>query len=74
MHMRTTIILDKELLERAAGYTGIKGTTALVHAGLRSLVQDEVARRLIALGGLEPSASVAARRRFPPAERRKARA
>ena len=43
--MRTTIKLDMELLEEAGLMTGIKGRTALVHAGLRALIERESARR-----------------------------
>ncbi len=44
--MRTTITLDDELLADAERYTGIKERTALVNAGLKSLVEREAARRL----------------------------
>ncbi|NHZ73827.1 MAG: type II toxin-antitoxin system VapB family antitoxin [Nitrospirae bacterium] len=51
--MRTTLILDDELLARAAQLSGIDGKTAVVHAGLHALVAQESARRLAALGGTE---------------------
>jgi Arc/MetJ family transcription regulator len=69
MHMRTTIILDDPLVEKARRLTGLKEKTALVHAGLEALVARESARRLAALGGSEPKA-VAVRRRRPRRARR----
>ena len=68
MHtMRTTLNLDDELLEQAREYTGITEKTALVHEGLKLLVQRAAARRLAALGGTEPDLKPIPRRRFPPA-------
>jgi Arc/MetJ family transcription regulator len=49
--VRTTINLDDELLEEARRLTGIADRTALIHAGLRALVERESARRLARLGG-----------------------
>jgi Arc/MetJ family transcription regulator len=61
--MRTTINLDDALLERAAELTGISERTALVHEGLRALVERESARRLARLGGSEPDLRPIPRRR-----------
>lgn len=63
MHMRTTLILDDDLLAKAAELSGIKGKTAIVHAGLDALIARESARRLAALGGTEKSARPIRRRR-----------
>jgi hypothetical protein len=63
MHMRTTLILKEELLERARQMTGIKEKTALVHAGLEALIAREAGRRLAALGGAEPLLRPVPRRR-----------
>jgi Arc/MetJ family transcription regulator len=71
VHMRTTLILDDELIARARGLTGLEGKTALVHEGLRALIARESARRLAALGGSERSLRPAARRR--PARPRRPR-
>ena len=49
--MRTTLNLDQALLEEAGVYTGMKEKTALIHEGLRALIQREAATRLAALGG-----------------------
>lgn len=69
MPMRTTLILDDALLERARRLTGISEKTALVHAGLEALVARQAARRLAALGGTMPELTPARRRR--PAPRRR---
>jgi len=69
MHMRTTLILDDALVERARRLTGIAEKTALVRAGLEALIAREAARRLAALGGTMPDLALAPRRR--PARRRR---
>jgi Arc/MetJ family transcription regulator len=61
--MRTTITLDDDLLARAASLTGIQERAALLRAGLETLVRVESGRRLAALGGTDPTASAAPRRR-----------
>jgi Arc/MetJ family transcription regulator len=61
--MRTTINLDDELLEEARRLTGIAERTALVHEGLRALIQRESARRLARLGGSAPDVEAPPRRR-----------
>ena len=71
MHMRTTLILDDVLIERARGLTGVAEKTALVHEGLRALIARESARRLAALGGTEPDLRPAPRRRAAARARRR---
>lgn len=61
--MRTTLILDDRLLERARELTGIREKTALVHAGLEALIAREAAKRLAALGGTETKLREIPRRR-----------
>ncbi|MCV7122928.1 type II toxin-antitoxin system VapB family antitoxin [Mycobacterium lacus] len=61
--MRTTITLDDALVDRAAELTGIRERSALVRAGLETLIRVESARRLAALGGSDPAATAAPRRR-----------
>ena len=65
IHMRTTLNIDDALLEHAMRLTGLKEKTAVVHAGLEALVRRENARRLIELGGTDPKAKAAPRRRPP---------
>ncbi|HEV8394104.1 MAG TPA: type II toxin-antitoxin system VapB family antitoxin [Vicinamibacterales bacterium] len=62
--MRTTLILDDELVAKARGVTGMQEKTALVHEGLRALIARESARKLAALGGSEPRLRAAPRRRI----------
>jgi Arc/MetJ family transcription regulator len=71
MHMRTTIILDETLLEKARRLTGVQEKTGLVHAGLQALIAQESARRLAALGKSEPRVEPPRRRRQPVRGRRK---
>ncbi len=61
--MRTTIALDDDLLKQAERYTGITEKAALVREALTRLVRNEAARRLAALGGSDPKAKAAPRRR-----------
>jgi Arc/MetJ family transcription regulator len=63
MHMRTTLILDDKLVEKAKELSGLGEKTAVVHAGLEALIARESARRLAALGGSEPEIVPARRRR-----------
>jgi len=61
--MRTTVTLDKQRLERALALTGIENRTELLNAALDSLIAREASKRLALLGGTEPEASAAPRRR-----------
>ena len=61
--MRTTVNLDEELIEEARRITGTKERTALIHEGLRALIERESARRLARLGGSEPGLRPVLRRR-----------
>ncbi len=60
--VRTTINLDDELLEKAQRITGTKERTALIHEGLRALIERESARRLARLGGSEAQLRAVPRR------------
>lgn len=70
MHMRTTLILDDALVERARRLSGIAEKTALVHAGLEALIARAAARRLGALGGTMPGLTTPPRRRPAPRRRK----
>ena len=63
MHMRTTLIIDENLLLRAREFTGIQQKTALVRAGLEALIAREAGKRLAALGGTQPKMPNIPRRR-----------
>ena len=62
--MRTTLIIDDELLAKAVELTGIKEKTALVKLGLEALIARESAKRLAALAGTEKQLEVIPRRRM----------
>lgn len=61
--MRTTIALDDELVAKAQAFTGLKEKSSLVREALTALIERESALRLARLGGSEPDAEVAPRRR-----------
>jgi len=63
MHMRTTLIVDDDLLEKARELTGLKGKTELVRAGLKALIAIESGKRLARLGGTQPRLADVPRRR-----------
>ena len=63
--MRTTLALDDDLLREAQRLTGATEKTALVREALRALIERESARRLARLGGSDPAAAPAPRRRPP---------
>jgi Arc/MetJ family transcription regulator len=62
--MRTTVVLDDELMAKAEAYTGIREKSALIRAALRALVEREAARRLARIGGSEPGVTDILRRRL----------
>jgi hypothetical protein len=64
MHMRTTLNNDDRLLTEARRLSGLKVKTAVLHAGLETLIARESAKRLATLGGHE--------RRLKPIPRRRA--
>ena len=55
MHMRTTLILNDDLIAKARELTGMTEKTALIHAGLEALIARESAKRLAELGGTAPT-------------------
>ena len=61
--MRTTFNLDDDLVGEAERLTGITERTALIHEGLRALIQRENAWRLARSGATEQSLRVPPRRR-----------
>jgi hypothetical protein len=63
MHMRTTLILEDHLIDRARELSGIEEKTALVKAGLEALIAREAGKRLAALGGSDPELKEIPRRR-----------
>lgn len=63
--MRTTLVLDDDLLAEAQCLTGTMERTALVREALGALIQRESARRLARLGGSQPALSDMHRRQAP---------
>jgi hypothetical protein len=61
--MRTTLIIEDALVERASKLTGINEKTALVRKGLETLISLESSKRLAALGGSEKKIRMPRRRR-----------
>ena len=65
--MRTTVVLDDDLLAAAQEYTGLTEKSAILREALKALVAREAARRLARLGGSDPDIKVPPRRRpFAP--------
>lgn len=67
--MRTTLTIDDDLLEEATRLTRIEERPALVREALRALIARESALRLARMGGSDPHAKAAPRRRSKPARR-----
>jgi len=61
--MRTTLNIDDQIMSQASRLTGVGEKTKLVHMGLRSIIEQESARRLAKLGGTEPGLKPGPRRR-----------
>ena len=61
--MRTTLALDDDLVAKAQAFTGLTEKTSLVREALKALIEREGALRLARLGGSEPDATAAPRRR-----------
>ncbi len=63
--MRTTVNIDDKLLQDLRDGLGIEETSVLVRQALVEMRQRLAAQRLIALGGSDPDAWAAPRRRPP---------
>ncbi len=61
--MRTTLTLDDELMTKAEEYTGLTEKSAIIREALKALIAREASRRLARLGGSDPDAEAAPRRR-----------
>lgn len=61
--MRTTVTVSDELMERASELTGRDESSVLMRLGLEALIERESSLRLARLGGSDPVASSAPRRR-----------
>lgn len=63
--MQVTLTIEDELVEKAREYTGIHTIEELVYQGIKGLIEREASRRLARLGGSDPTATAAPRRRPP---------
>jgi Arc/MetJ family transcription regulator len=61
--MRTTLVIDDDLLAKAQAFTGLKEKSSLVREALKALIERESARRLARLGGAQPDLKTPRRRR-----------
>lgn len=63
--MRTTVTLDDDVVEDLREGLGISETSVLIRRALVEMRQRLAADRLVALGGSDPDACAAPRRRPP---------
>ena len=61
--MRTTLNLDGDLIKKAQKAIGIYEKTALIHLGLRALLQNEAYKRMLGFLGSEKKAKYIKRRK-----------
>ncbi len=61
--MKTTVVLDDDLVRIAREFTGIEEKTALIREALKALIERQSARRLASLGGTMPELKNIPRRR-----------
>jgi len=61
--MRSTIVLDDELIAKAQSLSGLRNKSRVVHEALRALIARESARQLARVGGTEPQLKKLIRRR-----------
>jgi len=61
--MRTTIVLDDDLLAKAQALTNLQEKSGLVKEALKALIARESSHRLALLGGSEPQLKNISRRK-----------
>ncbi len=61
--MRTTLVLDDELLSKVEEYTGLTEKTVIVREAMKALIERESAHRLANMGGIAPGLTATPRRR-----------
>lgn len=64
--MNTTVMVDRELLDRAREYSSLQENSEIVQEALRDFIRREAARHLAELGGAMPDAEAPPRRRWDP--------
>jgi Arc/MetJ family transcription regulator len=60
---KTTINLDEAKMKEAMEATGLREQTAVIHRGLEELIKKAARERLIKMGGSDPQAAAAPRKR-----------
>ncbi len=60
--MRTTVVLDDNLLEEAGLLFNVRDRSSLLREALKALIERESAKRLANLGGSEPQLTEILRR------------
>lgn len=60
--MRTTLVLDDDLMEKAQALTNVKEKSSLIREALKALIERESAKRLASLGGIAPDLQAIPRR------------
>ena len=61
--MKTSLNLQDDLLKQAMEATGLSEKTALIHLGLRELIQKAARERLIKLQGTQKNLTIPKRHR-----------
>lgn len=69
--MRTTLNINDDLMKAAAKYTGLTVKTAIVHEGLKALIERGASLELARAGGSDPTGSAGPRRRSTLPRRRR---
>jgi hypothetical protein len=64
--MRTTLVLDDDLVRIAQEFPGVAEKTTLIREALKALIERESARRLASLRGTIPEVKDIPRRRVGP--------
>jgi len=64
--MRTTIVIDDDLFDKASRLAGPIDRTAMIREALKAFIERESARRLARLGGTQAALIVPPRRRQEP--------
>jgi Arc/MetJ family transcription regulator len=66
MAMRTTVLIEDELIEEARELTGLSKNSPIINRALKELVQRENQERIRALTGSVPEITPVPRRRITP--------
>lgn len=62
--MKTTLYIPEDLLSQAMEYSGIKEKTRVLQEGLRALIREKAAERILKLGGSDKKAKKIPRKKI----------